>query len=194
MSTVLDRTVSVEDLLKRTDEGVFEFVNGVLLERKMGVLGGVVTSRLCRLLSNHVEEKSLGWVISETALYRCFPDDPDRVRRPDLTFVRSGRFPNDLPPEAGFCEIPPDLAVEVVSPNDTFYEISARVADFLAAGTRLVWVVDPAQRTVAVHDADRPGKTLRSSDELTGDEVLPGFRCLVADLFPTKSIKAVGQG
>ncbi|RPI81690.1 MAG: Uma2 family endonuclease [Planctomycetaceae bacterium] len=148
--------------------------------------------RLGRLLSNFIDDAGLGWLISDTASYRCFPEDPDQIRRQDLTFVRAGRFLNDVPPDSGFCEIPPDLAVEVVSPNDTFYEISARVADFLSVGTALVWVVDPAHSTVAVHYPDRPGKTLRASDALTGDDVLPGLRCRVADLFPPKASRAGG--
>ena len=85
--------------------------------------------------------------------------------------------------------IAPNLAVEVVSPNDLVYEIDEKVEEYLEAGVELVWVVNPVTRTVRVHRADRPGVTLREMDELTGDDLLPGFRCRVSDLFqlPTET-------
>jgi Uma2 family endonuclease len=88
----------------------------------------------------------------------------------------------------GHIRLAPDLAGEVVSPNDLAYEIDEKVEEFLAAGTTLVWVINPATRTVRAHRADRPGVTLRADDELTGEDVPPGFRCNVADLFPPPPI------
>ena len=79
----------------------------------------------------------------------------------------------------------PDLAVGVVSPGDTMYEIEETVDDFLAAGTRLVWVVNPRRRTVTVY---RPGprvSILKEPDQLSGEEVVPGFACTVGELFAT---------
>jgi Uma2 family endonuclease len=91
-----------------------------------------------------------------------------------------------MPPEEepqGHCRIAPDLVAEVVSPNDLIYEVAARVAEYLGAGVRLVWVVNPADRTVQVHRQGGTGTILREADELAGEEVLPGFRCQVGELF-----------
>ena len=77
----------------------------------------------------------------------------------------------------------PDLAVEVVSPHDLAYDVDSKVEGYLQAGVRLVWVVNPAARTVRVHRPDGSSATLRPGDQLTGGEVLPGFHCLIRDLF-----------
>jgi Uma2 family endonuclease len=81
----------------------------------------------------------------------------------------------------GHCPIAPDLAVEVVSPNDTAYEIDEKVREFLDAGVPLVWVVNPEQRTVEIHRANGFGTILRENDEISGEDVIPGFRCRVGD-------------
>ena len=83
----------------------------------------------------------------------------------------------------GHNRIAPDLAVESVSPNDLAYDVDEKVQDWLLAGTRLVWVVNPQTRTIEVHRAQRPGSIFREGDELDGEDVLPGFRCQVKELF-----------
>ncbi len=83
--------------------------------------------------------------------------------------------------------IAPALAVEVVSPNDLAYEIDKNVEEFFAAGTQLVWVINPVIQTVRVYRLNGPGVILRAEDELTGEDVLPGFRCRVGDLFPSSA-------
>lgn len=108
---------------------------------------------------------------------------PDTVRGPDAAFLSFPRA--NLPADqAGFIEGPPDLAVEVVSPNDSEREVAAKVADYLAAGTPLVWVVRPKERTVTVH---RPGaagvRVLGAGDVLDGGDVLPGFAAVVQEFF-----------
>jgi len=84
----------------------------------------------------------------------------------------------------GFLRIHPDLAVEVLSPNDTAYEIDEKVEEYLAAGVPLVWVVNPEKRIVEIHRKDGTVSKLRSTDEISGEDVLPGFRCPVAAFFP----------
>lgn len=109
--------------------------------------------------------------------------NPDTVRGPDAAFLSFPRanLPGD---KAGFIEGPPDLAVEVVSPNDTEREVAAKVADYLAAGTPLVWVVRPKSRTVTVHRGDgADALVLGEGDVLDGGEVLPGFTVEVGRLF-----------
>ncbi len=108
--------------------------------------------------------------------------NPDVVRAPDVHYVRPERAPSDVPP-AAFWQLAPDLAVEIVSPNQSAEEIRARVRDFLAAGTPLLWVVYPLTREVLVHLPDGSAKSHDTTDVLDGGEVLPGFRCPVSDLF-----------
>ena len=94
----------------------------------------------------------LGWVAGADASYQCFPAAARQVRKPDASFIRIDRLPAGEEPE-GHCPIAPDLAVEVVSPNDLYSEVEEKVDDYLAAGVRLVWVIDPPTRTAHVHRA-----------------------------------------
>jgi Uma2 family endonuclease len=171
-----------DDLLTRPDGDAYELIHGDLVERKMGAKSSFIAGEIHALLRDFSRSQRLGWVFPEGTSFRCFPDDPDKVRRADVSFIRFGRLPNEQLPE-GHLRIAPDLAVEVVSPHDLAYDVDSKVEDYLQAGVRLVWVVSPAARTVRVHRPDGPGTTLRADDELTGEEVLPGFRCPVRDLF-----------
>ena len=171
-----------DDLLTRPDGDAYELIHGDLVERKMGAKSSFIAGRVFRELDRFCTDRRLGWVFPEGTSFRCFPDDPDKVRRADVSFIRFGRLPNEQLPE-GHLRMAPDLAVEVVSPHDLAYDVDSKVEDYLQAGVRLVWVVSPAARTVRVHRPDGPGTTLRADDEVTGGEVLPGFRCPVRDLF-----------
>jgi Uma2 family endonuclease len=184
MSATVTKTYTPEDLLRMPDGEAFELVDGNLVERKMGLASSYVGGRVFKLLDDYCEAHHCGWPFPDGAGYRCFPDAPDKVRRPDASFIRFGRLPNETLPE-GHCPIAPDLVVEVVSPRDLVYEIDEKTEEFLSAGTTLVWVLNPSNRTVRIHHRQRPDVvlTLREQDELTGDEVLPGFRCRVGDLF-----------
>jgi Uma2 family endonuclease len=120
------------------------------------------------------------------------------VRKPDVSFIRFGRLPGEEVPQ-GHIPIAPDLAVEVISPNDLAYDIDERVADYLGAGTRLVWVVNPVQRTVLIYRHDGSIAGVREGGELSGEDVVPGFRCPVHSLFitpvpPTSSETINGTG
>jgi Uma2 family endonuclease len=104
------------------------------------------------------------------------------VRKPDVSLIFRDRLPAEQL-EEGHLTLPPDLAVEVVSPNDSAYEVEEKVQEYLEVGVRLVWVVYPPTRTIHIHRADRTTAVIRSDDELTGEDLLPGFRCRVGDLF-----------
>ncbi len=183
MSTVAATSrYTPEDLLRMPDGDRFELVGGELVERNMGYESSVVGGRLYRLLSNHCADHQLGEPAPADASYQCFPDDPDKVRKPDVSLVLAGRLPAGVLPR-GHCRVAPDLAVEVVSPNDAFSDVEAKVGEYLAAGVRLVWVIDPPTRVVLVYRPDGTGARLRDGDELSGEDVVPGFRCRVGDLF-----------
>lgn len=175
--------LTADDLFELPDDGLrHELIEGEL--RTMPPTGGehgVVTSRLNRRVGDCVERENLGVVCGAETGFRLH-DDPDTVRAPDLAFVSHGRIPPAGLPR-GFWSGAPDLAAEVISPNDTYAEVDVKVADWLAAGTRLVWVLNPRRRTVAVHRPDGKIQSLSPGDELDGGEVLPGFSCPVADLF-----------
>jgi Uma2 family endonuclease len=171
-----------EDLLEMEAGHRYDLVNGQLVERNMGAKSALVGLNVTALLKTHTQPKNLGLVFPSDCGYQAFPDEPKRVRFPDGSFIRQGRLPGDKAPE-GHVRIPPDLMIEVVSPNDAAWEIDQRVDDFLRAGTRLVWVIYPDTRTVLVHRQGGSSARLGASDQLSGEDVLPGFTCSVADLF-----------
>lgn len=157
---------------------------GHLVERQSGGVSSWVGGRLYQLLANFCDANSLGWVFPADAGYQCFPFAPSQVRKPDVSFVRRGRLPDERPPD-GYLMIAPDLAVEVLSPNDLAYEVDQKILDYLTAGVQLVWVVNPETRSVRIHRQDRSLAGLEESDGLDGETVVPGFRCAVKELFPT---------
>ena len=111
--------------------------------------------------------------------YQCFPDRPQLVRKPDVSFVRRDRLP-EAP--QGWIRIAPDLAAEVISPNDEYTALEARVADFLDVGTPLFWVIDPINRQARVHHRDGSALTLDQTQPLDGEDVLPGFKLTLGQL------------
>ena len=170
-----------EDVLTMGDQRV-ELVKGELVQMtSTGMEHGGIVSILTVLVGGHVRANRLGRTYgAETGV--VLTRDPDTVRAPDLMFISATRLQGrgDLP---GFSDLVPDLAAEVVSPHDYWGEVEEKVAEYLAAGVRLIWVVNPKTKSVHVY---RPGnEVLRVSgdDELTGGEVLPGFAVQVSELF-----------
>jgi Uma2 family endonuclease len=175
-----------DDVLTAPSPDGFEVVDGQLVEKRMGIVSSYVGGRLFHLLSRHLDAHPGGWVLPGDAGYRCFPGRPRLVRKPDVSFVRAGRFPGERLPR-GDCTFAPDLAVEVVSPNDLFDEVDHKIVEYLGAGVRLVWVIGPEARTVHVYHAGGAALLVGDGQELDGGDVLPGFRCTLADLFPPRS-------
>jgi Uma2 family endonuclease len=185
-----------EDLLSMPDGKNFELVDGRLVEQDMGAESSWIEGRLFSRLLWFCEEPRLGFVWPSSNGYQCFPHDPRRVRRPDVSFIRAGRLPGDELPK-GHVRIAPDLAVEVVSPRDLAPELDEKLEDYRKAGVRLVWVVYPESRTVMVYRADGSVSRLHEEDVLSGEDVIPGFRCEVRLLFPPVAkadVPGVGSG
>jgi Uma2 family endonuclease len=178
-----------EDLLAMPDGDKYELVNGELVERNMGWNSSWVGGRLFFYLTAFLEANPIGRAAPADASYQCYPDAPGKVRRPDVSFIRANRLPAEQDRE-GHCRIAPDLVVEVASPNDLYYEVEDKVAEYLAAGVRLVWVVNPPTRTIRIHRADGTQGYLREADELNGEDVVPGFRCRGAALFAAPAAAA----
>lgn len=178
--------VTPEDLLNLQDSVSYELVDGRLVERHMGMESSAIAARILGLLWMFLRGQKLGILFGADASYQCFPDAPGKVRKPDVSFIRNGRLPGDRAPK-GHCPVRPDLAVEVISPGDLSYEVEEKVAEYLATGVPLVWVVHPPTRAVRVH---RPRSApqgsvsdLTDADTVGGEDVLPGFSCAVKEFF-----------
>jgi Uma2 family endonuclease len=183
MSTVQTRIYTPADLLAMPDANNVELVQGNLVEKPVSVLSSIVEIRLGRRLDTHCEAHKLGVVMSSTNGIQCFPDEPRKVRKPDISFVKRERFSIEHLNE-GFLSIPPDLAVEIVSSNDEVSELNEKVEEYLAADIPLVWVIDPENQIVIIHRKDGSVTKLHKNDKLSGEDIIPGFTCQVAALFP----------
>jgi len=159
-----------------------EAVRGRLVrEPRPAPLHNQVQGTLSYLLNAHERARPAGGVVLPETEF-VLSENPLTVRVPDVAWVSAGRIP-----VGGYAlprwHVAPDLAAEVVSPRNTMAELEERVADFLAAGSRLVWVVDPRARTVAVHVPNAQPRLLGVMDELAAGDVLPGFSVPVLELF-----------
>jgi Uma2 family endonuclease len=172
-----------DDLLRMPDGDCYELVDGNLVERKASFRSSFVAGQFLALLGNHCRTHQLGWVVPGGASCQCFRDDPGRVRRADVSFLGRERLTLAQATEEGHVPVAPDLVAEVISPKDLYYEVEAKVNEWLEAGVRLVWVINPRTRQVRVYRADGSDAMVRTDEELSGEDVVPGFRCRVAELF-----------
>jgi Uma2 family endonuclease len=158
-----------------------ELIRGRLVVREpLGTLHGAIAARLSYYLSAFVLPQRLGIIFAQDTGFKI-AREPDTVRAPDVAFVAMVR--SDRIPSRGYAELAPDLVAEVVSPDDAAADVLAKVADWLAAGTRLVWVVDPPRLEIRVHRADGSLSILGATQSLDGEDVLPGFSCPLAQIF-----------
>jgi len=157
-----------------------ELVRGVLVVREpAGSTHGLVAMNLGAELAVYVKRTGAGGVFAAETGFKL-ATDPDTVRAPDIAFVRRECMP---PPEAtGYAALAPDLVVEVLSPGDRPGEVLAKVADWLSAGTRLVWVVEPLRRLARVYRHDGSETIVTADGALDGEDVLPGFSCSLASI------------
>jgi Uma2 family endonuclease len=175
-------TLSSFDRGRLEREGGVEFVTGKLLEKPVSVESSRVEAIISRMLGNEAARSAKAEVFGSTMGYRCFPDDPLRFRKPDVSVVHTDRLVG-IDPEECFMPAPPDLAVEVISPGDLAYDMAQKIEEYLKNGFRLIWIVYPNTKTVAIHRADGSVSHLHEQDEITGESALPTFRCKVAEFF-----------
>ncbi|MGH7481180.1 MAG: Uma2 family endonuclease [Longimicrobiales bacterium] len=171
-----DHPITAQEFQRRPDdpEGYREeLVRGrIVRSPPLMPLHGRIVVRIAERLNRFVEDHGLGVVLSDSGY--GLARDPDTVRGPDVSFVSSERIPRDAY-AGGYWWLGPDLAVEVVSPSNTFAQLQEKVQDYLGAGSREVWIVDPAARRVVVH-APRGAVTIPvEQDTLEGRDLLPGF-------------------
>ena len=172
-------TMTADELLELDLPGKrTELVRGVLVVAEpAGYRHGEIAARLTKMLMIHVDDRELGCVVAAETGFKL-ASDPDTVRAPDLAFIRKERLPQ--PPPAGYAELAPDLVVEVLSPDDRPGQVLGKVADWLDAGSRIVWVVDPGRRLARVYRADGSVSLIGESEALDGEDVVPGLDCTLA--------------
>jgi len=158
-----------------------ELVRGVLVVREPpGGQHGFVAMNLGAELAVYAKQTGVGRAFAAETGFKL-TSNPDTVRAPDVAFITRERVPSPIP--AGYPAMPPDLAVEVLSPDDRPGEVLAKVADWLDAGARLVWVVDPVRRVARVYRADGSETHLSGDQALDGEDVVPGFACPLESVF-----------
>lgn len=163
------------------DDKWFELVRGEVIELPPTTKPhGVVCANIGHIVGNFVFAQGRGYLTcndSGVILER----DPDTMRGPDVAYYEDANTFAELHPKYG--EVPPRVAIEVLSPNDKANKVLRKINDYLRCGVGLVWVLDPEIRTVTVHQPGKSQVELMQDQELSGEDVLPGFRCRVADFF-----------
>lgn len=175
-------TATEADVLARPagQKHICELVDGVLVEKAMGYYESLLAALLIGFLRRYLEEHDLGIVLGEAGPLRLAPG---LVRIPDVSFIAWERFPDRRLPAEPMPDLAPDLAVEILSPGNTGREMERKRAEYFAAGTRLVWIVSPGDRTVQVCTSPADVRLLGEDAILDASPVLPGFRLPIRDWF-----------
>ena len=169
-------TMTMEEFLENDLEG-YEYVKGELVPMAAAaIIHGKVGMNIILPLGSYVRENKLGRLFTNETTFQL----GDRVVKPDIAFVSTERLPEDE--FKGFPDAP-DLAIEIVSPSDKHYDVTEKALAYLKAGTRLVWVIEPIMKTVMVYRSETDSTLLNYEDTLTGEDVVEGFSCPVAELF-----------
>ena len=158
-----------------------ELVRGQLIVREPpGTYHGKISATVLLLIGTFAKSRGLGDVFGQDTGFRI-ESNPDTVRAPDVAFLNRERSARVV--RRGYAAVAPNLAVEVLSPDDRAAEVLEKVAAWLSAGVELAWVVDPERCEVRVHRANGTIAVLTSQDALSGETVLPGFSCAVTEIF-----------
>ena len=182
MSTA-EKITTADELFCMPDDGYrYALVEGEL--QRMTPAGsehGAIGMELGMLLAHHIREHGLGRAFCAETGFRI-GRNPDTVLAPDVAFVRQERLDEIGIPKTFFPEAPA-FVVEVVSPSDTIEEVDTKIRRWLEAGVELAWVVHPSGRTVTVYRSLEDIQVLTQNEKLSGEQVVPGFECRIADLF-----------
>jgi Uma2 family endonuclease len=181
MSHTAERLHTVEELPDIPD--CYELVDGelIMMMSPAGPPHGYIVMKLAIALGVHIETRKLGVVFGEQTGF-ILTRNPDTVRAPDIAFIREDRVPAEGF-GAEYFDGAPDLVVEILSPSNRPAAMRRKIDQYLAAGTQLVWIIDPGKRTIAVHSPLRAVVTLQETDALDGEDVVPGFQYEIAQLF-----------
>jgi Uma2 family endonuclease len=171
----LPGTATEQDVIdiRERERRLCELVDGVLVEKPMGLIESLLAAKLIHALISFVESRNLGIVAGEGGMIRLFAG---LVRIPDVLFASWDTLPNRRTPTEAVPGLAPDLVVEVLSQSNTKAEMDRKRSEYFRSGVRLCWIVDPARRTVAVFtDPNSPVVVLSEDDVLDGGAVLAGF-------------------
>jgi Uma2 family endonuclease len=167
-------------LMQLPDDGhVYELVGGELQMSQAGFEHGEIMTKVIVPLGAYVQAQKLGVVVGASTGFRM---KTGNTRSPDVSFVAKARLRGRRPTKK-FFQGAPDLAVEIISPNDLWIRATQKIAELFANGARLAWVINPADQTVLVYHSAQPDRILKAGDLLDGEQVVPGFTFPVAELF-----------
>lgn len=185
MSTATAPRIITPDEFYRMGDAAkgFELVNGEMKELGMSAQSCRVGGLIYVQFEVYSRTKTPGWAFPPETGYRCFADDPGRVRKPDASFIALNRMTREQYEEEGYIQIVPDLVAEVISPNDRSKDVEEKLAEWMKAGVKVVWIIYPETQKVRVHRHDDRNDFLKSTDTLSAPDVLPGFSLPIADLF-----------
>ena len=170
-----------QEALELPDGERYEVINGELRERIMSFGSSTVASLISKFLWIWLDAGHPGHVTRSDGGYTIFRWAPGDVRMPHVSYISRARLPSV--PARGWVSVPPELAVEVVSPTDRFIDVEDKARDYIRAGVDLVWVVVPSTRSVHVWRKDGSRAVLQAGETLSGEDVLPGLSIPVSDLF-----------
>lgn len=157
-----------------------ELVEGVLVEKPMGIIESMLAIVLGARLLQFVTERNLGIVTGPDGILRLMPG---LIRGPDVAFIHWERLPGGRLPTTPIPQVAPDLVVEILSAGNTKREMQRKLGEYFAAGVRLAWYIDPDPRTVAVHTGPGEPRVLTEQDNLDGGDILPGFVLPLREFF-----------
>lgn len=183
MSAVLEKTITVEEFYEKALEGFRgELVKGELRETMpTSILHGIIAGRIAIILGMFVLQNKLGEVLTAETGFKLFVNEKT-VRVPDVAFLSNEKLA-EVEDFSKFYNGTPDLAVEVISPSESYDEVQEKLEDYLAAGVKMVWIVRPKQKTVTVYHSIFDFKIYNEAEEITGETVLPDFKCKLNDIF-----------
>lgn len=160
------------------DDLDYEVVDGQEEAKMAGAKHGEICAQITGELFSYLKRNKTGRLYSSNTTFQIGGNE----RMPDVAFVTSARIPADGAPTSKW-EIPPDLAIEVISPNDVWEKVNDKVREYFAAGVQQVWLVSQKAEEVTVYDSPTQIRVVTAAEDLTSETLLPGFRCHVADLF-----------
>lgn len=184
MATAATRPMTAEEFWNLPDpqDGMrHELVRGELtVMPRPGFRHGRRQLRIAGLLDAYGAEGDRGRAATDVGI--LIERDPDTVRGPDVAYWSAERLPLDQEPE-GFLAIAPDLCVEIISPSDRRTELHEKIVEYFRFGVRMVWLVDPEDRTITIYRSPDEAHLYHETAEFDGGDALPGFRCGVGELF-----------
>jgi Uma2 family endonuclease len=184
VSSVAQKLITADEFFRMpepADGSKQELVQGEIVTMPpTGYRHGRVQLKIGALLLSFVSSRGVGGVTVESGVRT--ERDPDSVRGPDISYWSVERVPLNESP-IGYPEVPADLCVEVVSPSDRISQLRKKATEYLNCGVRMVWIADPEDQTVTIYRQPGEGRVLSDDAEITGEDVLPGFRCRIAEFF-----------